>query len=150
VDVEQRLMEDMQDAMRRGERQRRETIRMLRAALHNEQVARRGPLDEPAAIEVLSRELKKRQEALVMFRQGGRQDLVEQAERDIALIGHYLPGQMSPEELEAAARQAIAEAGVTDPRQMGQVMRLLAPRIKGRADGRLAGEMVRRLLGEGG
>lgn len=122
---------------------------MLRAALHNEQVARRGPLDETVAVEVINRELKKRQEALEMFRKGGRQDLVEQAERDIALIGRYLPEQMGAQELEAAARQAIAEAGVTDPKQVGQVMRLLAPRIKGRADGRLAGEMVRRLLGEG-
>jgi len=148
MDLDERLLADMQDAMRTSDKLRREMLRMLRAALHYEAVARRGPLDEATATEVMQRELKKRQEAIELYRQGGRQDLVEKTEGEMAIISSYLPQQLSTEEVERLARQAIFEAGASDPRQMGQVMKVLIPKVKGRAQGKVVSEMVRRLLSQ--
>ncbi|MGI6208921.1 MAG: GatB/YqeY domain-containing protein [Anaerolineae bacterium] len=140
------LLRDMQAAMRAGDVRRRETLRMVRAAIKNEEVAQGRPLDDAGIIEVLQREAKKRREPLEMYRKAGRQDLVEQMETELSVIAHYLPSPLSEEELEAVVREAIAEAGATDPRQFGQVMKLVMPRVQGRADGRLVSEVVRRLL----
>jgi uncharacterized protein len=148
MDVSGRLEADLHDAMRKGDALRREMIRMMRTALHYEEIARRAPLDDVTTTEVLQRETKKRQEALVFFRQGRRQDLIDKAEAEIAVIAQYLPQPLGADEIEALARQAIAEAGATDPKQMGQVMKLLMPRVRGRADGRALGDLVRKLLTE--
>ena len=150
MDVGERLSADLHDAMRKGDVLRREMIRMLRTALHYEEIARRGPLDEAATIEVLQRETKKRQEALELFRQGRRQDLVDKAEGEIAIIAGYLPQPLAADEIEALARDAVAEAGADNPKQMGQVMKLLMPRVRGRADGRALSELVKKLLSETG
>jgi len=141
-----RVMQDMHEAMRSGDTIRRDTLRMMRAALRNEEIARRASLDDEAAAGVLRREMKKRQEALEMFRQGGREDLVANAEAEIAIIKEYLPAQLSAEEVERLAAETIEEVGATEVRQMGQVMKVLMPRLQGRADGRLVSETVRRLL----
>ncbi len=140
------LMADLQAAMRAGNAPRRDILRMLRSELHNEEVARLQPLDEEAEIQVLQREAKKRQEALEMFRQAGRQDLVDKTEADLAVIAEYLPEPMGPEEIEALVRQAISASGADDIRQMGQVMKIVMPLVKGKADGKIVNETVRRLL----
>jgi hypothetical protein len=145
--MNERLQADLEAAMRSRDVLRRETVRMVRAALRNEEVARRGALDDQATIEVLQREVRKRQEALEMYRQAGRQDLVAKAEGEISIIATYLPQQITAEEIERLAREAIQELGANDVRQMGQVMKVLMPRVKGRADGKLVSETVRALLG---
>ena len=143
-----KLMTDLKAAMRAGDRARRDTLRMLRAAIQNEEVARRAPLDDEATIEVLQREAKKRQEPVEVFRQAGREDLAREMEAEISIIAEYLPQPMEAEEVEALVRTAIAAAGVSDAKGAGQVMKLLMPQIKGRADGRQVNETVRRILGE--
>ena len=149
MELQERLLSDQQAAMRSRDELRRETLRMLRTALHNEEIARRGPLDEAATQEIMQREVRKRQEALELFRQGKRPDLVAKAEGEIAIISSYMPAQLSEQEVERLATEAIGEAGAGDPRQMGQVMKLLMPRVKGRADGKAVSEIVRRLLTPG-
>ncbi|MGQ9553687.1 MAG: GatB/YqeY domain-containing protein [Anaerolineae bacterium] len=148
--INERLQGELESAMRSGDVLRRETVRMMRAALRNEEVARRGALDEQATMEVLQREVKKRQEALELYRKGGRQDLVAKAEGEISIISSYLPQQMSGEEIERLVREAIQELGANDVRQMGQVMKVLMPRVKGRADGKLVSDTVRALLSKSG
>ncbi len=143
-----KLMTDLKAAMRAGDQARRDTLRMLRAAIQNEEVERRSPLDDEAVIEVLQREAKKRQEPLDIYRKAGRVDLAAQMEVELAVIAGYLPQPMGAEEIEALARCAIAEAGVTDLKGVGQVMKVLMPQVKGRADGRQVSEIVRRLLGQ--
>lgn len=148
--INERLQAELESAMRSGDVLRRETVRMMRAALRNEEVARRGVLDEQATMEVLQREVKKRQEALELYRKGGRQDLVAKAEGEISIISSYLPQQMSGEEIERLVRETIQELGANDVRQMGQVMKVLMPRVKGRADGKLVSDTVRALLSKSG
>lgn len=148
MDLAEKLMTDLKAAMRAGDQARRDTLRMLRAAIQNEEVARRSPLDDEAVIEILQREAKKRQEPLDIYRTAGRVDLAAQMEAELAVIAGYLPQPMGAEEIEALARAAIAEAGVNDLKGVGQVMKVLMPQVKGRADGRLVSETVKRLLGQ--
>lgn len=145
--IDERLGADLQDAMRRGDVLRREMLRMMRSALHYEQVARQAPLDEQAVIQVLQREVNKREEALLLYRKGGRQDLVDKAEGEIAVIREYLPARLTDAEIEALVREAVAEIGATDVKQLGQVMKAIMPRVQGRADGKVVSEMVRQALG---
>ena len=132
--------------MRAGDVVQRETLRMLLTALRNEEVARRGQLTPEEEQAVLRREIKRREEALPLFRQGKREDLVAKAEAEIAVIRSYLPEELDEQALVELAQAAICEVGAKDVRQMGQVMKVLMPRVQGRADGRAVSEVVRRLL----
>ncbi|MHB0876034.1 MAG: GatB/YqeY domain-containing protein [Anaerolineae bacterium] len=150
MDVDQRLSADLKDAMRRGDVLRREMLRMMRSALHYEEVAKQAPLDEQTAVQVLQREVSKREEALILYRKGNRQDLVDKAEAEIAVVREYLPQRLSDAEVESLVREAIAETGATNVKQLGQVMKALMPRTQGRADGKVVSDTVRRLLGGNG
>lgn len=147
MDIDQRLTADLQDAMRRGDVVRREMLRMMRSALHYEEVAKQAPLDEQTVIRVLQREVSQREEALILYRKGKRQDLVDKAEGEIAVVREYLPQRLSDAEVETLVREAVAETGAKDAKQLGQVMKALMPRVQGRADGKLVSDTVRRILG---
>ena len=95
----------------------------------------KAPLDEAEELAVLNREFKRRQESLADYRRAGRPELVEQLEQEMALIKSYLPEQLTEEELAEMVRQAIQESGAASMKDLGKVMRLLMPRVKGRADG---------------
>ena len=140
------LQADLQQAMRAGDVVQREMLRMLLTALRNEEVARRGQLTPEEEQAVLRREIKRREEALPLFRQGKREDLVAKAEAEIAVIRSYLPEELDEQALVELAQAAIREVGAKDVRQMGQVMKVLMPRVQGRADGSVVSQVVRRLL----
>ena len=136
----------LKDAMRAGDDTRKRTLRMILSAVKLAEVERRGPLDEAGLLAVLQKEAKIRNEAIADAEKAGRADLVAGAQAELVLLESYLPKALSAEELEALARQAITEAGATAPGDMGRVMRLLMPQIQGRADGKTASDLVRRLL----
>jgi uncharacterized protein YqeY len=145
--LEDDLAVHLRDAMRAGDTTRRETIRQLRAALHNETIARGHPLDDDESLTVVQRLINQHRDSIAEFTRGHREDLVarEQAELDVLL--QYLPAQMSREEIVVAASQAIAAVGATNRQDQGKVMRELAPRMRNRADMRLVNEVVQELLG---
>lgn len=142
----ERLFEEQQEVTRAGDRFRLSVIRLLRAELNNEAIARKAPLDAEEELAVLSRELKRRREALTDFERAGRPDLVADLQKEISILQEYLPEQLSVEELEQVVRAAIAECGAGSKRETGRVMGLLMPRLKGRADGRAVKAMVEELL----
>lgn len=107
-------------------------------------------LGDEDVLAIIAKEAKQRRDAIAEYKKGGRQDLVEQEEAELQILMEYLPRPMSREEIEAAAREVIAQVGATGLAHMGQVMRPLMARLKGRADGRLVSEIVRRLLAEQG
>jgi uncharacterized protein YqeY len=107
-------------------------------------------LDDKGVLTVIAKEAKQRRDAIAEYEKAGRQDLAAQEEAERQIRMEYLPQQMSPEEIEATAREVIAQVGATGMVQMGQVMRPLMAKLKGRADGRQVNEIVRRLLTEGG
>ena len=146
MSIEANLRDDLKTAMRARDNMRRNTIRLALAALKNEQVARNADLSEEQEIAVLSRETKQLRDALLEFERGNRDDLVTETSAQIKIFQEYLPQALSREQVEDLARAAISDTGASSPKQMGQVMRTLMPKVRGRADGRMVSEIVRALL----
>ena len=140
------MMADQKVAMRNHQEIRLSTIRMARAAIINEQIEKRRPLEEAEVLSVLVRQVKQRRESIEEFGKGNRPDLVakEQAEMEVLLV--YMPQQMTREEIEQRARATVQQVGAIGPNDFGKVMSKLAPELKGRADGKLISEVVRGLL----
>jgi len=147
MDLKERLTNDMKNAMRMKDELRKRTLRMVLAAIKLAEIDRRQALDEPALLAILQKEVKSRREAIADAERAGRPELAADAQAEIAVLETYLPKALTPAELEDLARQAITESGATSPREMGKVMKLLMPRIQGRADGKQASQIVRKLLG---
>lgn len=144
--LEDRLMVDLKDAMRNREELRVSTIRFARAALVNEAIDKRRPLTEDEATAVLARQVKQRRESIEEFKKGNREDLVSKEQQEMEILLAYLPQQMNRDEITEAAKTTIREVGAAGPNDFGKVMSRLAPALKGKADGRVIGEVVRELL----
>lgn len=144
----QSLQDALTGAMRARDELRRETLRMAIAAVYNEQKAARRPLSDDEVVAVLAREMRRRRESIDAFRAAGREDRALREEAEAAVIAGFLPRALSAEELRDLVHAAIAESGASSPRDLGRVMGLLAPRTRGRADGRAVSEMVARELAE--
>lgn len=142
-----RLEAAMHDAMRARDERRTQTLRMAMAAAHNQEIARGRALTDDEVVEVLTKQVKQRRESIEVYRSAGREDRAAAEEAEAAILAEFLPEQLSPEEIEALAREAIAQTGASTPADLGRVMGALSPRTKGRADGRLVSDTVRRLLG---
>ena len=136
-----KVKEDLASAMRAGERDRVGRLRLVLSEL--QKGAKEGNADEVA---ILRRERKRRLDAAAQFREAGREDLVAAEEAEAELIGSYLPAELPDEELNALVAAAVAEAGASSPRDMGDVMKLVMPRVGGRADGRRVSAAVREIL----
>jgi uncharacterized protein YqeY len=149
--LREQLMDDLKEAMRQKDETRKRTIRSVLAALKMAETeldasGQRVSLDDDAILGLVSKQARERQESIDAFQSGGRDDLVAREEAELAVLQGYLPRQLSRDEIEAEARQVIAEVGATGPQDMGKVMKPLMARLKGRADGRLANQIVRELL----
>ena len=146
--LQQRLESAMRDSMRARDEQRTQTLRMAMAAAHNQRIARCRDLTDEEVVDVLSKQVKQRRESIAMFRDAGREDRAAAEEAEAAILAEFLPEQLSEDEIVSLARAAIAETGASSPSDMGRVMGTLSPRTKGRADGRVVSDVVRRLLAE--
>jgi len=149
MDLREQLMADLRTALRDRDTVRKSAIRMVIAALKNARVEKNADLTEDEMIAVLAKEVKQRRNAMAEFERAGRQDLVASESAELAVLGAYLPEALSEGELVVLARQVIAETGANSPKQMGQVMGALMPRVRGRADGRQVSQIVRELLTSG-
>ncbi|MEE8442950.1 MAG: GatB/YqeY domain-containing protein [Dehalococcoidia bacterium] len=144
--LQERLLEDLRDAMRQRDDLRRSTLRLIRAAIQNEEIARHEPLDDARIIDILSRIARQHQESITEFLKGNRPDLVEREEAELAIVRQYLPQPLTGQELAELARLAIDEVGATGPAELGKVMGRLMPQVRGRADGAEARQVVSELL----
>ncbi len=147
MSITQTLRDDMKAAMRAREKERLGTIRLLLAALKNEQIAAKvDELDDDAALTVTTRQAKQRRESISEYEKGGREDLAAKERAELEIIAVYLPEPMPTDEVEALVKGIIAEVGASSPREMGAVMGKLMPQIKGRFDGKAAQQIVLGLL----
>jgi len=137
---------DLKQAIRSSDEVRKRTLRMVLSSLKLAEVEKRGALDEAAIAGIVRKEIKMRQEAIEEALHASRQDLVEASQAEVAVLEGYLPKAIDPAELEALVRQAIAEAAAAGPQDMGKVMKVLVPRVEGRADGKQLSTLVRDLL----
>jgi uncharacterized protein len=148
VSLQDRVQSDIAVAMRGGDGLRRDVLRMVSSAAYNVEKKQGAPLTDDEFLAVLSREVKTRRESVEAFRVGGREDLAAKEEAEIAILGEYLPAALSEEELGALVREGIGATGASSARDMGKVMGWLAPRTRGRADGKRVSEMVVQALAE--
>lgn len=142
----EQLAADLKAALKGGDETRKNAIRALQAAIQQSEVDRQTVLTDDDVLALIQKEAKSRRESIADAQKAGRADLVAAYAAELAVMEAYLPQALSREELVALAKAAIVEAGATDVKQQGAVMKLLAPRLKGRADGRLVNEIVRELL----
>lgn len=140
------LQNDIKMAMREGETQRRDVLRMVMAAIKQTEVDERIELDDAGVEDVLRRQAKQRRESMADYEKAGRMESVASEAAELAIIESYLPQQLSRDEVTALAKGVIVELGVTDAKATGQVMSKLMPQLKGNADGRMVNEVVRELL----
>lgn len=142
------LQAHLTEAMRSKDRVRAGTLRMVLTAITTEEVAGKEhrDLSEEEVLRVVTKEGKKRREAAEAYRDARRPELAEAEEAELAVLEEYLPAQLSDEELVVLVREAVAEAGVSDMRGMGQVMKVLQPRIAGRAEGGRVAAIVKQVL----
>jgi uncharacterized protein YqeY len=146
VTLRQRLQDDTTAAMRSGDSLRRDVLRMVQNTIYNTEKAKHVTLTEDEVLGVVTKEVKTRRESVEAFRKGGREDLAAKEEAEIAILNDYLPQQLTEDELRTLVDQAVAETGATSARDLGRVMGVLSPRIRGRADGKTASGMVAQAL----
>lgn len=146
MNLKDKLQSDLKDAMRTGDELRKNTLRMTLAAIKMAEIEKRDPIDELAMLAIIQKEVKSRRESIADAQRANRNDLVQTAEQEISLLEQYLPKAIDAAELEALARQVIEEVGATSLREMGQVMKILIPRLQGRATGDQTSQVVRKLL----
>ena len=134
MSLKDRITEDMKSAMRAKESERLGTIRMVQAAIKQREVDERVTLDDAQILAVLEKMIKTRKESVAQFQSGGRADLVEKENREIALLQAYLPEQLSDAEIDALIAEAIAQSGATSVKEMGKAMAIVKQKAQGRAD----------------
>ncbi|OGP86277.1 MAG: glutamyl-tRNA amidotransferase [Deltaproteobacteria bacterium RBG_16_58_17] len=121
-------------------------LRMLKNGLHNREIDLKRELDEVEFLQLLSSMVKQRKDSIEQFEKGGRMDLVEKEQAELKVIEEFLPAQLSEADLDAAITEAIRETGATSARDMGKVMKVVMPKLTGRADGKAVGEKVKARL----
>jgi uncharacterized protein YqeY len=146
VTLRDRLHDDTTAAMRSGDALRRDTLRMVQNAIYNIEKAKKVTLSEDEITGVVTREVKTRRESVEAFRKGGREDLVSKEEAEIAILAEYLPESLTDAELHALVDEAVAATGAASARDLGKVMDWLSPKIRGRADGKVASGLVAQVL----
>ena len=146
--LKEQLRADLTTAMKARDELTSATLRMVLTAVTTEEVAGKQAreLSDDDIVKVLTREAKKRREANDAYTQAGRDELAARELAELGVIERYLPQQLSDDEVAELVRAAVAEAGVSDPKAMGQVMKVLTPRVAGRADGAKVAAEVRRQL----
>ncbi len=146
MDTKSKLESALREAMKAGDDVRKRTIRMAMAAIKQTEIDRQVTLDEAGVMGILQKEIKTSKESLEEARKANRPDLIAAAEAEIAVLEAYLPQAMSADELNSLVAAAVAEAGAASPADMGKVMKLLMPRVAGRAPGDQVSAAVRQLL----
>ena len=142
----QRLDADLKAALKESDKLKLSAIRLVKAAVKNQQIEKGRELSDEEIQSVISTLAKQRKDSIEQFLRGGRQDLAAQERRELAVLQAYMPEQLSPAELDKIIIQAIQESSSTDEKDMGKVMKVLMPRIKGLADGKTVNIRVKELL----
>lgn len=146
MSIKEKLMQDLKTAMKSHDKVRKDTITMVRAAIKQIEVDKRVDLSDEEVIDIISKQYKERVSSIEDFKRGGRDDLVAQTEEEIKIILDYLPKQLTDEELEDIIKEAIEKLSITDKRQIGELMKEVMPKVKGKADGKKVNSIASKYL----
>lgn len=148
MDTQKQLELDFKEALRSGDEMRKRTLRMVLSAIKLVEVDKGGPLDEGEVLVILQKEIKSRRESIADAEKAGRSDLIADSEAEISILEGYLPQSFSQDEIEDMAKEVITQEGASSLQDMGKVMKVLMPKVQGRADGSLVSQTVRQILSE--
>lgn len=148
MSIKEQLMNDLKEAMKDKDVVRKNTVQMVRSGILQIEKDTKTVLDDEGVTDVIARELKKRRDVLPEYEKSGREDLIEDLNKEIKVLMSYLPEQLSEEELEKIVSDVIAEVGATSMKDMGKIMANIMPKTKGRADGKLINKIVREKLSQ--
>ncbi|WP_448535108.1 GatB/YqeY domain-containing protein [Pseudothermotoga sp.] len=146
MDLKAKLNQDLKEALKAKDEVKLRTVRMLLAAIKNFEVEKMTLATDEDILQIMSKEIKKRQEAIEMYEKGGRRDLAQAEKQEIEVIQSYMPKQLSEEEIREIARKVISEMNLKSPKDVGTAMKVIMPQVKGRADGKLVNKIVSELL----
>ena len=152
MDILKKINEDLITSMKSKNELKTTTLRMMKSAVKNAEIAKRGKgdLTEEDIMGVLSTMVKQRKESAEQYEKANRKDLADKENTEISIIQEYLPKQLTTEELDAIIKTTIQETGVTGMKEMGKLMKALMPKVKGKADGKLVNQMIKEILEKAG
>ncbi|MBU5294012.1 GatB/YqeY domain-containing protein [Anaerosalibacter bizertensis] len=146
MSLKKSLMEDLKTSMKNKDTLRKNTITMVRAGIKQKEVDERRELDDEDIMDIIAKQLKEKRNAIKEFDRGGRQDLVEQTEKEMEILLKYLPEQLTEEEVEEIVKAVIEEVDAKSMKDMGIIMKNVMPKIKGRADGSVVNKVAKKYL----
>jgi uncharacterized protein YqeY len=147
MDLTEKINEDLKTSMKAKEELRTSVIRMLKAAVKNKEIEKMEKLADEDILSVISSMIKQRRDSVEQYTKAGREDLAGKEEAEIKILRGYLPEQLSEEDVVKIVKEAIAECSAASAADMGKVMKIVMPKLKGRADGKLVNQKVKELLG---
>lgn len=147
MNMKERLLDDLKTALREKDVLRKDMVQIIRAGILQVEKDTLQPVDEAMIFDIMGKEYKKRAETVKELENKGRQDIIDKTLAEMAIIEAYMPAQLTEAEIEALVGKVIEQTGAHSARDMGTVMKVLLPEVKGRADGKLVNLIVRRLLG---
>jgi uncharacterized protein YqeY len=146
MSLEERLVDEMKQAMKSNDKVRLSTIRMIRAALKNKEIDLRKKLDDDEILRVIQGMVRKSEESIEQFKAGGRMDLVEKETKEIEVLKSFLPQSLSREEIAKMIDESIQETQASSLKDLGKVMKSVMPKLSGKADGKLINQLVKERL----
>ena len=146
MSLKEKLSEDLKLSMKEKDTVKKNTVQSMRAAILQVEKDKLVTLDEEGIIEVIAKELKKRNDVLPDYEKSGRDDLIADLKKEIEIIKGYLPSQLSHDELDEIVKEAVASTGASSMKDMGKIMQAVMPKIKGRADGKMVNELAKKYL----
>lgn len=146
MSLETKLMDDLKLAMKEKNKVKKSVITLIRAAVKQYEVDNRAKLDDQGIIDIVAKQMKQRKDALEEFIKAGREDLISQTREEIEMLKDYLPAQLSEEDIESIVVDTIKEIEASSMKEMGKVMSALMPKVKGKADGKIVNELVKKHL----
>lgn len=147
--IKERLSDQMKTSMKSGDKDTLAYARNLHAAIRKKEIDERIDLDDAAVLKIISTLVKQRQDSIEQFKQGGREDLVAKEQAELKFLQSFMPAQLGEDEIRKLVDWAVTESKASSPKDMGNVMKLLMPKVQGLADGKLVNQIVRERIGQG-
>ncbi|WP_129596763.1 GatB/YqeY domain-containing protein [Anaerophilus nitritogenes] len=144
--LKERLMADLKEAMKEKNKMKKSVVTLLRSAIKQYEIDHKVELDDESILDIISKQVKQKKDAIDEFTKGDRQDLVDEAKAEIDILMGYLPEQLTKEELSQIVSQVIDEVGANSMKDMGKIMSAIMPKVKGRADGKTINQIIKQFL----
>ena len=146
MSLKEQLFADLKTAMKEKDTLKKDTVQLIRSGILQYEKDNKVELDDEGVLDIISKQLKSRRDSLPDYVKSGREDLIEKLNKEIEILLSYLPEQLSEDEIQKIVEEAIAATGAASVKEMGKVMGIVNPKVKGRADMKVVGALVKKLL----